>query len=211
MLNLIEELDEWRVLPSGKRLRQVRAKCLNCGREQRILKQSLHRHNRRGSTLCRHCQDDRYHHMTGTRFYRIWVGLLNRARGVMDYENYAKRGISVCERWKSFRAFYIDMYPTYSDTLTIERVDNDVSYGPDNCCWATNMEQQANKRNNRKIMYQGEEIHLAELVRRSGYGRCMLTHRLNQGMTGDAAVQSCRESTYGQGKGRWGVYAKSMT
>lgn len=211
MLELIEELDDWHVSPSGKRRRRVRARCARCGAEQKLLKQNFNKHNRKGGDHCAVCIQDTFHHMTGTRFYRIWQGLLNRAKGNMDYENYAGRGISVCKRWHTFENFYADMYPAYSDDLTIERIDNNRSYGPKNCRWATNMEQQANKRNNRHIEYQGKKIHLAELVRRSGYGRCMLTQRLNKGMTGDEAVQSCRESTYGQGKGRFGRYARSST
>jgi hypothetical protein len=142
--------------------------------------------------------------MTHTRIWRIWNGLRNRARDLTD-KNYGGRGITVCPEWSDFDTFYEDMSPGYSDDLTIERIDVNAPYCKKNCRWATNMEQQVNKRNNRVVTYQGETMHLAELVRRSGVTKIMLTMRLNRGMTGDEAVQDAKNSSYGKGpraKGR---------
>jgi hypothetical protein len=107
----------------------------------------------------------------------------------------------MCAAWSnSFAAFWRDMGPSYSDDLTIERIDVNDHYSPDNCRWASNTEQQANKRNNRVVRYHGDTTHLAEFVRRTGFSRIMLTTRLNRGLTGDAAVESPLRSSYGKSR-----------
>ena len=120
-----------------------------------------------------------------------------RARDKAD-KNYGGRGISVCQEWSDFNVFYSDMSPTYSDDLTIERVNVNQHYCKENCVWATNMVQQSNKRTNRYLVYQGEEIHLAELVRRTGISKMMLRMRLNRGMSADEAVEDAKNSPYGK-------------
>jgi len=196
MLTILRTLPERRF--SGSRWRTlVWAKCDRCGHESTYMKQNIAKHNNKGSTHCGACIGDVYHNLTGTRIWRIWQGMKWRAKDTND-KNYGGRGIDVCPEWDSFDRFYTDMSPGYSDDLTIERIDVNKPYCRDNCRWASNMEQQANKRNNRYVIYRGEKIHLAELVRRSGFSKTMLMMRLNRGMTGDEAVADATVSNYGK-------------
>lgn len=77
---------------------------------------------------------------TNPRLYRIWQCMLNRCRREKDvcFNAYGGRGISVCEQWHSFQAFYEwAMDNGYSDNLTIDRINVDGNYEPSNCQWIT--------------------------------------------------------------------------
>lgn len=87
------------------------------------------------------------HGMTGTKIYRVWAGMMSRCytKTTTRYKNYGGRGITVCERWHKFENFYADMGERPSDLHSINRLDNDKGYAPENCAWATTKEQSGNK------------------------------------------------------------------
>jgi len=194
MLELIAILSEKRVT-STRAMTLASVRCSRCGATHKMLEQNWQRHVRNEVPRCRACRPD----PTRAHLRKVWGAMLHRCHNpnVKDYANYGARGIAVCLPWlSSFEAFYADMSPTYSEGLTLERCDVDGDYTPDNCRWASKLEQQANKRTTRRLVYEGQELHLAELCRITGLSRCILTTRLNEGLTADEAVAAARASTY---------------
>ena len=85
--------------------------------------------------------------MTNTKIYYIWADMVGRCTRPTHarFADYGGRGISVCERWLDFAHFYADMGDR-PEGLSLDRMDNDAGYSPENCRWATLVDQASNKR-----------------------------------------------------------------
>lgn len=112
------------------------------------------------------------HNATRSRLYKTWSNMKSRCYNPKNnrYHRYGARGITVCDEWRSdFEAFQQWAHSAgYREDLTIERIDNDKGYHPDNCRWATRKEQSNNRENNILISYGGEAHTLSEWAEKLG-------------------------------------------
>lgn len=108
------------------------------------------------------------HGMTHTRLYRIWFTMKQRCtdRKSSAYCKYGAKGITICSEWLTFEPFMKwSLENGYSDKLSIDRIDNNKGYYPDNCRYVTNLIQANNKTDNIYIEINGETHTLAEWCR----------------------------------------------
>jgi hypothetical protein len=106
--------------------------------------------------------------------YFTYIGIHSRCENKKhnSYKNYGGRGITVCEEWSGKDSFYNFKYWAINNGwekgLTIERINNNIGYTPENCRWATAKEQARNRRNNIFVCYKGKMFILNDLVKEIG-------------------------------------------
>jgi hypothetical protein len=107
------------------------------------------------------------HGLSGSREHATWLDMRNRCRNPKchNYARYGGRGINICSRWEVFENFLADMGPKPGRGYSIERKNNDADYGPENCRWATQAEQNRNKSN---LYTTAQDLKIREAVTR-GY------------------------------------------
>lgn len=129
--------------------------------------------------------NDATHKEGRTRLYRIWNNIKQRCLNPnnSNFKNYGGRGITVCDIWlNSYIAFKEwALNNGYSDNLSIDRINVNGDYEPNNCRWVTQKMQNNNTRSNKKITFNGETLTLAQWRERLGFKRGVLEYRLNNG------------------------------
>lgn len=114
--------------------------------------------------------------------YNSWQQLKRRCLAPTDaaYKEYGGRGITVCERWLDFRNFIADMGLKPSPSHSIDRIDNDKGYFPENCRWATKQEQARNTRHCHFVEYNGQIITVKALSELSSLRYDVVWHRIKR-------------------------------
>lgn len=134
-----------------------------------------------------------------TRLYNIFKLMHVRCENVSDphYEKYGRRGINVCEEWSGKDGFFYfykwAMENGYNEKLSIDRIDNDKGYSPDNCQWTTNKVQIDNRRTSKLYKYDGKMLNLQDIANITGTKYGMLYSRINKkGMTVEQALDDIK-------------------
>lgn len=126
------------------------------------------------------------------REYRTWEAMISRCHrpDAKGYSRYGGRGITVCDAWRaSFEQFARDMGPRPAGH-SIERIDNNGPYSPDNCRWATRTEQANNRRNTRWVTANGRTLTIADWSRETGLAWHTIHNRLQRGWDDSRAVNT---------------------
>lgn len=136
---------------------KLKYNCLcDCGNSKAIIGMSL----RSGSTKSCGCllvetvkkriNDNRDKYFSNTPEYRAWIAMKNRcySKGNKFYYRYGERGIKVCDEWiNNYKQFLLDIGNRPSKKHSLDRIDNNGNYEPNNCKWSTTHEQGVNRKN----------------------------------------------------------------
>lgn len=162
-LTVIKELE--RIYYKTTSTKQYLCKC-KCGKEIKSTPSNLNR----GATKSCGCWKkesakniNRTHGMSKSPEYQIWAGMVKRCynKNHKDFHIWGGKGITVCDSWlHDFAQFYADMGKRPSPIHSIDRIDNNKQYMPENCRWATPKEQAFNTEKTHKVEYQGQLVSL---------------------------------------------------
>lgn len=131
------------------------------------------------------------HGLARTPIYHVWNAMITRCScpKIRGYQNYGGRGISVCERWKTFANFFADMGPLPGTGWSIDRIDNNGNYEPGNCRWATRKEQSRNKRTTVNVTIAGRTLCLADWADETGLKVWVVNSRYQAGDRGHDLIR----------------------
>lgn len=128
------------------------------------------------------------HGMKNSRIYYIHQGMKQRCMNPNhhSYKDYGAKGIMVCDEWKNFDSFREwAMSNGYTESMTIDRIDNSRGYSPDNCRWISAFKQASNRKSNHYVTWKGETHTLAEWSRITGIRSEKIRYRLKKEMSLD--------------------------
>ena len=126
--------------------------------------------------------------------YNIWCAMKERCNNPHNkrYERYGGRGITVCDEWQSdyaaFRSWALEN--GFDDGLTIDRINGNGNYSPNNCRWVTTAAQNRNYSRNHLLTYKGETLCLADMADKYGVNRATVLFRLKSGKSVEEALST---------------------
>lgn len=154
----------------------------NCGNITTVIGSNL----KNGTTKSCGCLHKK-HGMARTRIYKIWINMKSRCynTNTKSYKDYGKRGIRICEEWKNnFINFYEWAVKNgYKEDLSIDRIDVDKNYCPDNCRWVDKKVQANNMTRNHYIELNGKRYTLQQWSEITGIKSSTIRERLKRGWT----------------------------
>lgn len=185
-LKVIERAED-RICPNGNHEIQWLCEC-NCSNHNRVIVRGYSLKN--GDTKSCGCLQKellskrvKKHGKSNERVFWIWCDIKLRCynENTRGYNRYGGRGITVCDEWlNDFQAFNDwAMANGYRDDLTIDRIDNNKGYSPDNCRWATPKEQANNRCNNRILEYKGKKQTMKQWAEELNINYSTLKMRIN--------------------------------
>lgn len=125
------------------------------------------------------------------RLYWTWYNMIRRCENpkAPDYYRYGALGIAVCEKWHDLENFLDWAYSHgWKEGLTLDRIDNEEDYCPENCRWADRFTQANNRRDNKRIMCEGESLTVPQISRKYGIKKGTLYCRLDRGWANEDIV-----------------------
>ena len=131
------------------------------------------------------------HGMSKSRLYRIWANMLQRCKNPKTdrYQSYGGKGVRVCSVWHEFAEFYDwAMQNGYEEALSIDRLDVNGNYEPNNCRWVNAKTQMSNKSNNRILSVCGITKTMSEWAECTGINVSTIAMRLRNGWSEERAV-----------------------
>lgn len=123
--------------------------------------------------------------------WSVWKGIRKRCNNpnTIGYHLYGGKGVSICEQWEDFTTFLNDMGPC-PDGCSIDRIDSNGGYNPENCRWATRTQQSRNRVDTVMVEYEGEIVALADLADRYQLKPGTVWERYRKGWTVKAALET---------------------
>lgn len=181
---------EWTVIrrDNAKELTYWLCSC-SCGTIRSVYQGSL----KRGRSVSCGCLNRSADGRKGEHLKNIWTFMLGRCNDPKrhDYERYGGRGVTVCEEWSVFEVFYAWAIESgYKIGLTLDRKDNDGKYEPQNCKWATPIEQANNRRSSHLLTIDGQTRTIMQWSRESGIEWHTIAGRLKRQWNAREAVFS---------------------
>lgn len=179
---------------NGAKLKNGHTKSCGCLRTKRKIKSNIQRNYHKT------------HGMSETRLYRIYKKMYRRCYKPQTkyYENYGGRGITICPEWLGEHGFENfskwALSHGYADNLSIDRIDNDKGYSPDNCKWSTAKEQANNTRSTVFLTYKGETKPASEWSEITGIRQDTLTMRKRNGWTDEECIETPLRGRMGKRK-----------
>ena len=174
-----------------------RCRC-DCGNDVVVWTSSL----ARGTTVSCGCKKRKHGYAHKERLYETWKNMKRRCNDPQNkrYAQYGGRGIKVCPEWEhdylAFRSWAVSA--GYQDNLTIDRIDVNKGYFPENCRWVTPDEQMNNMTKNHMISYHGKRLSMSQWAKEFGLTYGAMNHRIQRGWSMER-IENTPERRSGRG------------